>query len=474
MNLELLIEKIKSYNSEAVDNVLKAYNLANDAHKNQKRESGEPYIIHPINVCYNLATLHADEASLVAGMLHDVVEDTEYTLSDIENLFDSEVALLVDGVTKISNVHYTSKNEATNANIRRLIISLNKDVRIIIIKLCDRLHNMQTLEFKERKKQIRSANETLNIFVPLAYFLGMFHMKCYLEDLCLLYLNKETYNYLNDKQNHILDDYEKTITKINEDVKEILNKHHIKYESRTKVLNIYHIYEKINKGYKLNNLHDLVNFKIIVENVEECYQVLGLIHQLYTPINSKFKDYIAVPKTNMYKSLHTTVFAPFNHLIQFQIKTKEMDEVNTLGLCAYWNFLREHGFSTMQEELKKNYQFFNTLNILNIPEISDEDFINRVKNEIFTSNIYVYTATGEIVELPANSTVIDFAYSLHTDIGNHLSKAFVNGKEVKLFQTLNNKDRIILIPSDIASPKKSWLNHVKTTKARRKIEYYLK
>jgi len=474
MTIEDVISEIKKYNPEEVDKVYKAYEMAARAHQHQKRESGEPYIIHPLNVCMNLTRFKADGSSLCAGLLHDVVEDTEYTLEDIEDAFGPDVAFLVDGVTKISNLHYSSKSEATNANIRRLINSLNDDVRIIIIKLCDRLHNMRTLEYKAPEKRIRSAEETLNIFVPLAYFIGAFSLKCELEDICLSYIDPESFATIKEKIEDIKTDYQKCNELAIKDVTEILDKNNIKYTYRIKILNIYHLYQKLNKGYKLNDIHDLVNFKIILEDDEDPYRVLGLIHKLYTPMNNKFKDYIACPKTNMYRSLHTTVFGPDNHLLQFQIKTKTMDDINTIGLAAYWKFFKGEGKVKMQHELKLNYQFFNTLRDLNDVIDSDSDFIARVKQEIFSNNIYVYSLGGDIIELPNGATVIDFAYKIHTEIGNHLYKAYINGKEVKLTHKLNNKDRILVVPNDSSHPHISWLDHVVTSSARRKIKESLK
>ncbi len=474
ITIDEVIKEIEKYNPDEIERVKKAYKVASYAHRNQKRESGEPYIIHPLNVCLNLTTFKADGSSLCAGLLHDVVEDTELSIEDIKRDFGEDVAFLVDGVTKISNMHFNNKTEETNANIRRLINSLNDDVRIIIIKLCDRLHNMRTLSFKEEYKQKRSAEETLYIFVPLAYFIGAFKLKCELEDLCLLYLDKPSYDMLNEKEKEIEIDYKECCNQARIDVTNILNKNNIKFTYRTKILNIYHLYQKLNKGYKLNNIHDLVNFKLILEDDEDPYRVLGLIHKLYTPMNNKFKDYIACPKTNMYRSLHTTVFGPNNHLLQFQIKTKSMDDINSIGLAAYWKFFKEEGHTKMQHELKLNYQFFNTLRDLNDVIKSDSDFIAHVKQEIFLNNIYVYTVKGELIEMPKGSTVIDFAYRLHTDIGNHLHKAYINGKEVKLNHKLNNKDRIMIIQSEKAHPQKKWLDNIVTSKAKRSIKEYLK
>lgn len=473
MTIEDILKKVEEYNPTEVVLVKKAYEIASKAHSHQFRESGEPYIIHPLNVCMNLTVFHADGPSLCAGLLHDVVEDTSYTLEDIENLFGSEVASLVDGVTKISNLHFNTKDEATNANIRRLINSLNKDVRIIIIKLCDRWHNMKTLNFKAPEKQKRSAEETLRIFVPLAYFIGAFRLKCELEDICLSYLEAETYQTLKEKQKDILNDYKKTLEISQQDLRKILDENNITYTSRAKVMNIYQIFKKINKGYRLSDIHDLVNIKIMVEEEQTCYQVLGLIHKLYTPLNNKFKDYIACPKTNMYRSLHTTVFGPDNHLLQFQIKTNKMDKINTFGLAAYWYELEGEGTKKMQSELNLNYQFFNTLRNLDDVTESDADFLDRVKKEIFTNNIYVYTLRGDILELPNGSSAIDFAYKIHTDLGNHLYKVYINGKESPIIQTLNNKDRILILTDEKAHPEEIWLEHIVTSQARRQITKYL-
>lgn len=473
-DFELLLDNIKKYNKDEIERIMEAYNFASDAHKEQFRESGEPYIIHPVNVCINLAKFHADGATLVAGMLHDVVEDTKYTLEDIENKFGSEVAKLVDGVTKISNIHFSSLDEARDANIRRIITSLNEDVRIIIIKLCDRLHNIRTLEYKAKNKQQRSALETLSIYVPLAYFIGAFRLKCELEDICLSYLKPDIYKELVDRTDKIRKDYITCIDETEKKISEVLSSNGIKYEMRTRVINIYNIYKKIKKGYKINEIHDLVNLKIILEKESDCYQVLGLVHKCFPPMNSKFKDYIAVPKTNMYKSLHTTVFGPDEHIIQIQIKTKEMDNINTYGIASYWNKYQGLGASKMQEELLTNYQFISTITSLNDSVKNDRDFIEKIKNEIFSNNIYVYTANGDIIELPKDSTPIDFAYKIHSDIGNHLSKCFVNGDEVKLNYKLKNKDRIIVIVKENAKPDRRWINMVKTTIAKRKIRDFFK
>jgi len=472
--LNILIDLIKKYNEEEINNIMKAYEFAEAAHAGQKRESGEPYIIHPINVCINLAKFHADGATLVAGMLHDVVEDTKFSLEDVEKEFGKDVAKLVLGVTKINNIHFSSLDEARDANIRRIITSLNDDVRIIIIKLCDRLHNMRTLKFKKVEKQKRSALETLSIYVPLAYLIGAFRLKCELEDICLSYLKPVIYEDLVKKSEKIRKDYIKCINETEKKISEILIDNNIQFSIRTRIINIYNIYRKMKKGYKINDIHDLVNLKLMVKTEEDCYKVLGLVHKLFKPVNDKFKDYIAVPKTNMYKSLHTTVFGADDHLIQVQIKTYDMDNINTYGIASYWSKYRGLGSKKMQEELLKNYQFISTITDLNESIKSDKAFVEKIKNEIFSNNIYVYTANGHIIELPNNSTPIDFAYKIHTNIGNHMYKCFVNGDEVEFNYKLKNKDRIIVIVKETAHPDKKWTTMVATTQAKRKIREYFK
>lgn len=471
---DTLLDAIKKYNKDEIERIIDAYNFANDAHKDQFRESGEPYIVHPINVCINLAKFHADGATLVAGMLHDVVEDTKYTLEDVEKHFGNEVAKLVDGVTKISNIHFSSLDEARDANIRRIITSLNEDVRVIIIKLCDRLHNMRTLKYKAKNKQQRSAIETLTIYVPLAYLIGAFRLKCELEDICLSYLKPDIYKELVNRTDKIRKDYITCIDETEKKISEILIENNVKFNMRSRIINIYNIYKKIKQGYKINEIHDLVNLKVILEDENDCYKVLGLVHKRYTPMNYKFKDYIAVPKTNMYRSLHTTVFGPDKHIIQIQIKSKEMDNINTYGIASYWYKYKGLGAKKMQEELINNYQFIQAITSLDGIIKNDKAFIEKIKNEIFSNNVYVYTANGDIVELPNGSTPIDFAYKIHSNMGNHLSKCFVNGDEVKLNYKLKNKDRIIVIVKENVKPEKKWINIAKTTLTKRRIKEYFK
>ena len=470
VTIEKLLEKISKYNKEEIGKVKRAYNLANELHKDQFRESGEPYIIHPLNVCNILADMHADGDTLCAGILHDVVEDTEETIEQIEEEFGSEIAKLVSGVTKIKHLHFNSKPEATTANLRRIITSIEEDVRIIIIKLADRLHNMRTLQFKRVEKQITNAKETLEIYVPIAYYLGAYRMKCELEDLCMKYLYKDEYQNINDMIIKIKSDYAKCYNTLNEDIRVLLTKNKIKYKSRLKVINTYTLLKKLNKKYDITNIHDLVNYKIIVKSVNDCYKVLGLIHSLYTPIHYKFKDYIAAPKTNMYKSLHTTVFGPDEKLIQIQIRTEKMDYLDVYGITAYWREYLGDGPMKMQQDLKNKFQFFKSLDFLNNIIENNEEYLSKIKTEVFTNNIYVYTSIGEVVELPQGATAIDFAFKIHSEIGSKVEKVIINGKSADINTVLKSKDRIRIITSNNITVKENWLDYAITTYAKRKIK----
>lgn len=470
ITIEKILNKIEKYNKEEIDKVKKAYDLAYKLHENQFRESKEPYIIHPLNVCNSLADMHADGDTLCAGLLHDVVEDTEETIEQIESEFGVNVAKLVDGVTKINHLHFNTNAEATTANLRRIITSIETDVRIIIIKLADRLHNMRTLQFKREEKQISNAKETLEIYVPIAYYIGAYRMKCELEDLCMKYLYKDEYQNITNMISKIKDDYQECYEILNKDITSILSKHKIKFKSRLRVINTYTLLKKLNKKYELTNIHDLVNYKIIVKNESDCYKVLGLIHSLYTPIHNKFKDYIAAPKTNMYKSLHTTVFGPDEKLIQIQIRTEKMDYLNVYGLTAYWREYYGLAPFKMQKDLKDKFQFFKSLDFLNNITENNEEYLTKIKTEVFTNNIYVYTSIGEVVELPQGATAIDYAYKIHSEIGNKIEKVIINGKSEDLNTILKNKDRVRIITSDNITVSEKWLEFVITTYAKRKIK----
>ena len=475
LKLSDLIENVEKYNLEGINQVKKAYQYAENLHEGQYRQSGEPYIIHPLNVAYILSEMHADVDTICAGLLHDTLEDTEITKEAIAKDFNKEVANLVDGVTKISKLNFSSKNDQNMANTRKIITGITTDVRIIIIKLADRLHNMRTLEFKSEFKQKENAMETMDIFVPLAYYIGAYRIKSELEDLSLRYLYPEKYKRIENVKLEIEMDSSKCLKDMLKTIKEILKDKNIPNEIKIRTKNIYGIYKRLNEGHKISDIHDLLALKVMVDNVTNCYQTLGLIHSKYHPINNKFKDYICNPKTNMYKSLHTTVFGEDDRLVQTQIRTFDMDKVASFGLSAYWDIEKGNARDTMQEDLKNKYQFFKSLIEINRVFGDNQEFVRQVKSELFSDKIYVYTTKGDIIELPKGATAIDFAYKIHSDIGNTMISAVVNDKIVKPDYVLENKDRVRII-TDIMSygPRIEWLNKVQTTKAKRKIKEFNK
>lgn len=419
--------------------------------------------------------MHADTDTICAGLLHDTLEDTNITKGEIIEEFNVNVASLVDGVTKISKMNFSSKQDQNLANTRKIITGITEDVRIIIIKLADRLHNMRTLEYKSEFKQKENSMETMEIFVPLAYYIGAYRIKSELEDISLQYLYPEKYKKIEDIKSKIELDSRSCLQEMLQTIKEILNNKDIPNEIKVRTKNIYGIYKRMEEGHKLSDIHDLLSLKIMVDEVSNCYQTLGIIHSQYHPINDKFKDYIYNPKTNMYRSLHTTVFGPEDRLVQTQIRTFDMDKVASFGLTAYWDLSKGDARDTMQYDLKNKYQFFKSLVEINKVFGDNQEFVRQIKSELFADKIYVYTTKGDVIELPKESTPIDFAYKIHTDIGNTMVSAIVNDKAVDADYVLHNKDRVRII-TDILSygPREEWIDKAKTTKAKRKIREFSK
>ena len=472
MNIDVLLELVKMYNKEEVGMIRRAYEYANEMHSGQTRQSGEPYIIHPLNVAYIVAEMHADRNTVCAALLHDTLEDTHATKEEIAELFNSDIANLVDGVTKISKMNFSSKIEQNLANTRKIITSITDDVRIIIIKLADRLHNMRTLEYKSVFKQKENSLETLEIFVPLAYYIGAYRIKSELEDISFRYLKPKEYRKLYNIMSRASEENNIVLTEVLQNIKYILKNENIPNEIKVRTKNLYGIYKRQSEGYKISDIHDLLSLKIMVNELWDCYKTLGLIHSKYHPVNEMFKDYICNPKTNLYQSLHTTIFAPHDKLVQTQIRTFDMDKIASFGLTAYWDINKGDARDKMQKDLREKFQFFKTLTDINNMFLDNKDFVSQVKQELFNDNIYVYTSKGDIIELPKNSTIIDFAYKIHTDVGNTLVGAKVNGEYVTdLGQILKNRDRITVITDDYSyGPRAEWLDKVNTSNAKKKIK----
>ncbi|MBQ9181275.1 MAG: bifunctional (p)ppGpp synthetase/guanosine-3',5'-bis(diphosphate) 3'-pyrophosphohydrolase [Bacilli bacterium] len=477
MNIRIddLLELVGVYKSEGIEVVKKAYDLADKLHEGQFRQSGEPYIIHPLNVAYILAEMHADIDTIVAGLLHDTLEDTNIRKEEIAQEFNSEVANLVDGVTKISKLNFSNKVDENMANTRKIITGITEDVRIIIIKLADRLHNMRTLQYKKPIKQKENALETIEIFVPLAYYIGAYRIKTELEDLSLYYLKPDMYKTIEEKKLKIELDNKELLLDMSSKIKKILSSNNIPNDIKIRTKNIYGIYRRLSEGHKLSDIHDLLSLKIMVDSIDSCYRTLGMIHKEYHSINENFKDFIWNPKTNMYRSLHTTVFGPDNKLVQAQIRTFNMDKVASFGLCTYWEINNDNARNIMQKELKEKYQFFKSLIQINSMFGDNQEFVNQVKKEVFSDNVYVYTPKGEVIELPIGSTVIDFAYKIHTDIGNTMVGAIVNDEHVSAEYVLKNKDRVFVLTDDLSfGPRDNWLDVAHTSLAKKKIKEFSK
>ena len=470
-----LKQEIEKYlSSDEIKEVEKAYKFAYDKHKGQYRKTGEEYIVHPLFVAHILTTIRADKDTLIAGLLHDVIEDTEVTKEELKNLFGETVANLVDGVTKINSINVSTENEYLTGYYKKIIVGMSEDVRVIIIKLADRLHNMRTLYALPHDRQKRKAKETLEILAPIAHRLGMHKIKSELEDLSLKYLKPEAYRDVVEKLNHTKKEREEYVKKMMDEVSELLRNNNIKHEIKGRAKSIYSIYKKLDKGRSFNDIYDLLAIRILVDKEQECYLALGLIHSKYKPVSKRFKDYIAMPKTNLYQTLHTTVFGPFGNLFEIQIRTYEMDEIAENGIASHWAYKENKNAALeMQNVTEQKLQFYKSIIELKEDKLTSEDFVDKVKNEVLNNNIYVYTPKGDVIEMPKGSTPIDFAYRIHSQVGDKMTGAIVNNNMVNISYELQNGDIIKIITNNNSKgPSREWLNIVKTTAARNKIKNF--
>ena len=472
---EDLKKEIEKYlTEEEIKEVLKAYNFAYEKHKGQYRKTGEEYIVHPLFVAYILTSIKADKDTLVAGLLHDVIEDTEVTKEELFEMFGETSANLVDGVTKINSINVSTENEYLTGYYKKIIVGMSEDVRVIIIKLADRLHNMRTLYALPHDRQKRKAKETLEILAPIAHRLGMHKIKSELEDLSLKYLKPEAYRDVVEKLNHTKKEREEYVKKMMDEVSELLRSNNIKHEIKGRAKSIYSIYKKLDKGRSFNDIYDLLAIRILVDKEQECYLALGLIHSKYKPISKRFKDYIAMPKTNLYQTLHTTVFGPFGNLFEIQIRTYAMDEIAENGIASHWAYKENKNAALeMQNVTEQKLQFYKSIIELKEDKLTSEDFVDKVKNEVLNNNIYVYTPKGDVIEMPKGSTPIDFAYRIHSQVGDKMTGTIVNNNMVNLSYELQNGDIIKIITNNSSKgPSREWLNIVKTTGAKSKIKSF--
>ena len=478
---QALIARVRKYHPSAdITMIEKAYQIGKEAHKNQFRKSGEPYIIHPLWVAIILADLEMDKETIVAGMLHDVVEDTTMTLDEISAEFGEEVALLVDGVTKLGKIEYISKEDQQIENYRKMFLAMAKDIRVIMIKLADRLHNMRTMKYMPVHKQQSISRETMEVYAPLAHRLGIYTIKWELEDLAFRYMEPEIYYDLVEQVKVKRREREAMIHEAMAEIKEHLDEQHIKCEIQGRPKNFYSIYKKMQRDHKeLSEIYDLLAIRVLVDTVADCYGTLGVVHSLWRPIPGRVKDYIAVPKSNMYQSLHTTVLYHNGQPLEIQIRTFEMHRISEFGIAAHWRYKESGGKSNMPSGGDKDFEaklsWLRQLLEWHKDMSDSRDFVNTVKMDVFADEVFVFTPRGDVIDLPVGSVPIDFAYRIHTDVGNRCVGAKVNGRIVPLDYKLSNGDIVEVITSKQATgPSRDWMNIVGSSDTRNKIRSWFK
>ena len=471
--LKEFMDYVHSYlGDDECDQIMKAFILADKAHEGQFRASGEPYIMHPLAVAEILAHLQIDHITLIAALLHDVVEDTEYTKEDIEKLFGAEVAFLVDGVTKLNQFQYETKEDRQMENYRKMILAMAKDVRVVVIKLGDRLHNMRTLKHMRSDKQKRIAKETLEIFAPLAHRLGIFNVKWELEDLSFRYLEPDKYYDLVDQMKQKRQAREDIVNDTMEQLTKALGEAGIKADIKGRPKHFYSIYKKMKKDNRdLSQIYDLLAVRVIVDTVPDCYAVLGIAHSIWKPLPYRFKDYISMPKSNMYQSLHTTVIGTMGQPVEIQIRTWEMHRVSEYGVAAHWRY--KEGNKGADKEFDQKVAWLRQ--VLEWQDTSNpKELVNALKLDVFSGEVFVFTPKGDVVKLPIGSVPLDFAYRVHTDVGHRCVGAKVNGKIVPLDYTLQNGDIVDIITSKTGKPSLDWLNIVGSSESKNKIRNWFK
>ena len=474
--IEDLIEKASVYipEEENLEKIRRAYQFASLSHQGQYRKSGEAYIIHPLNTAIILTTVYADTDTIIAGLLHDTIEDCDVTKEELEEMFGKTVANLVYGVSKLGRINFSTENEYLIDYYKKIIVGMSEDVRVIIVKLADRLHNMRTLYALPKEKQKKIAKETREILAPIAHHLGIHKIKSELEDLSLRYLKPDVFYDIAEKLDQTKLERDNTVNEMMQEVTNLLTEHNIPHEIKGRAKSIYSIYNKLNKGKKFSDIYDLLALRILVDTEQECYLALGIIHSKFKPIPKRFKDYIAMPKANMYQSLHTTVFGIDGYLFEIQIRTYHMDEVAENGIASHWAY-KEHKDASqmMQNTTEQKLQFFKSIIELNEDKMSSEEFVNSVKDEVLNNNIYCFTPMGDIIELPKGATPIDFAYKVHTRVGETMIGAIVNNSIVPLDYELQNNDIVKINTSkNSKGPSKEWLNIAKATQTKNKIRSF--
>jgi guanosine-3',5'-bis(diphosphate) 3'-pyrophosphohydrolase len=468
-----ILDRLSTYNPEAdLDMVERAYVYSARIHEGQVRLSGEPYLSHPLEVAGLLTQLKLDAVSLAAGLLHDALEDTSATAQELSEMFGPQVTHIVEGVTKLSTLSFRSSEARQAESIRKMILAMADDIRVILIKLCDRLHNMRTLRFQKEEKQLRIAQETLDIYAPLANRLGIFWMKNELEDMSFLYLFPHEYRRIEQQVDRKKEERQKYIETIKKAIETKMNEAQLNCEVSGRHKHLYGIHQKIMaQQVSFEDVYDILGFRIILDTVQQCYEALGVIHSTWKPIPKRFKDFIGIPKPNMYRSLHTTVIGPFGERVEIQIRTKEMDRVALDGIAAHWQYKEKRSFG------ETDGQVFAWLRKL-VEEQKDvkdpNEFMETVRIELFPDEVYVFTPRGDVLSLPKGATPVDFAFAIHTEVGNQCMGAKVNGRMVPLKYELKTGERVEVTTSPNHTPSKDWLSFVKTAKARSRIRQHIK
>ena len=472
--LDDLLAKAKTYikNNDDIELIKNAYAFASKAHAGQLRLTGDDYMLHPLNVALILTEIYADSQTLATALLHDVINFSDVTIEDVEEAFGKEIKELVDGISRINKLSLSADNDALASYHKKILVGLSGDVRIIILKIADRLHNMRTLWAIPERKRKEKAKETLEILVPIAHRLGINHIKSELEDLCLKYYKPDVYNDILEKLSESRQELDKSVEEMMQSVSKILTDNNIPHEMKGRTKSVYSIYNKLNKGKSFNEIYDILALRYLVNTEAECYLALGLIHAKYKPVPKRFKDYIARPKSNGYQSLHTTVFGVDGKLFEIQIRTYDMDKVAEYGFASHWSY-KEHGVNKVND-MEQKLKSFRSIIELNEQQVEGEEFVNTVKKEVFNSNnIYVYTPKGDVFELPLGSTPIDFAYRIHTSVGHQMVGAIVNGNIVPLDYKLKDGDIVkINTNKNSKGPSKEWINIAYTTSAKNKIKAF--
>ena len=463
------LKYIKS--EEELDVISKAYKFAYEHHLGKKRKNGDGYIEHPLNVALILTDLNVDYVTIASALLHETINHGGATKEEIKEQFGSEIANITECISKINRLSLSDDKQISAINLRKVLVGISEDVRVLFIKLADRLHNMRTIYALDPEDQKEKINETLNVLIPIAHRLGINSIKSELEDLCLRYSKPDVYNEILERLNKMSTELNKELEDMKASISEILNSHGIKFTIKGRVKSVHSIYEKMANGHKWNEIYDILALRVIVEHVNDCYLAIGLIHAKYRPMPNRFKDYIAMPKANMYQSLHTSIFGVDGYVFEVQIRTEDMDEIAEKGFASHWSY-KEHTKGSQQNVMEQKLELFRNLIAQNNENNSDIEFANSINSEVLSQMIYCFTPKGDVVELPSKSTPVDFAYRIHSHVGDTMVGAIVNEKIVPLNSELHDGDIISIKTLPSATPSKEWLSFVKTSQARNKIKSY--